>query len=54
MSLKKEELHGYHCDDCDEWTFIKNLKYPASVHCAYCGVQGFAITSEGLKKLTAE
>ncbi|ODB74160.1 hypothetical protein [Bacillus velezensis] len=51
MNVNKEELHGYYCEECEDWTYIENLEYPSNVHCAHCGFQSVAINSNDFKKI---
>lgn len=34
--MKAEDLHSYYCEECDEWTYIDELKWPEEVNCAHC------------------
>lgn len=49
--MTKDELHSYYCEDCEEWTYIEELKYPNGVHCAHCGTEGVSISLEDYNRL---
>ncbi|OLG10973.1 hypothetical protein B4123_2661 [Bacillus paralicheniformis] len=51
MEVNKEELYGYYCEDCEEWTFVERPEYPDEIHCAFCGIQNVAINSDDFRKL---
>ncbi len=44
-------LIGYHCDDCEEWTFLERPASTSEIYCPFCGEQNLAIDSDDLSLL---
>ncbi|MED5048872.1 hypothetical protein P9873_13385 [Bacillus siamensis] len=44
-------LIGYHCDDCEEWTFLERPSSTSEIYCPFCGEQTLAIDSDDLSLL---
>lgn len=44
-------LIGYHCDDCEEWTFLERPASTSEIYCPFCGDQTLAIDSDDLSLL---
>ncbi len=49
--MTAEDLHGYYCEDCEEWTYLDRLERPGNVHCAYCGEADVKISAKDYELL---